>query len=788
MSENSETFFGRDAVKPVKLPDWMEWASCKPNAPHNVVLPMIQRGSVWAPHKLLDLWDTLLRGMPVGALMASDVVGKPIQQLGASRTSAAKPGDIALIDGQQRTLSMLAGWPQGLKNSWRPVSIWVDLADKHQGEYQFRLWVTTKAQPFGYSRASSGGQPLSKLERKKLRLANRAWEKMEAQELWSQPDFMPWEAKFALPLPALVDIQLNKNGSLKDFILKRLASYSEALEGRMKKANNSQFTDSNLLEKENATTIELQKELAKHFADKFIALPTESKLTEQIPAIEVALNRVLACEFPIINVRQEIFDEKIIDDEERKEPDPPLAILFKRVGSSGVDLSNEDYVYAVIKHHNSKVHDMVDDLLKDARIRAIYTPTTLVMSAVRLTMLSLASDESNGQKLTDSARLDKAVFARMVRNHSGFIKEFENHIRPEGAFVVGLKKVLEHISYNNPDFTRGLPIQALCLVQIPLLETILAWHALSQPSNETLKDSRLAMVRFVLQGNLCVLDYAKASEVAIKALKEGTIAAPHIFPDQALMEKLCEGDKAAAYALPSPDELRTILVMPMEFSAEVQQDPDEPWRLTETRDGASGLRGWTRFVVVDQADKPHVEIYRRWCMSRKGSGHIHPMLLWLQRDYVFATFENEPALAGMDEETPFDFDHILPSAQWANWTGSNGRNRFMDFPIKDATGKILDKSGHWHIGNSIGNIHVLDSSMNRELGDMSVHLKLQIPNFAINALMNNEKQIADWSAASVSKENINDARHWEKERALSFQRAVEYRTFALYKKFYDDLM
>jgi len=58
--------------------------------------------------------------------------------------------------------------------------------------------------------------------------------------------------------------------------------------------------------------------------------------------------------------------------------DPPLAILFKRVGTGGEELSNADYVYSVIKHYVPEVHGTVEALLKDEKVSALYTPTTLV--------------------------------------------------------------------------------------------------------------------------------------------------------------------------------------------------------------------------------------------------------------------------------------------------------------------------------------------------------------------------------------------------------------------------
>lgn len=768
MTENLKPFFDDESIKPVKLTDWMEWASCKPGAPHNVVLPMIQRGSVWPPHKLLDLWDTLLRRMPVGAMMASEVAGESVKVLGEPDTRGAKAGDIGLIDGQQRTLAMLAGWPQGLQNPLRPVAVWVDMTDRPQGEYGFRLWATTKSQPFGYSRASVGGQPLSKLERKKLRLANLAFHpitgKIDAPTLWSQPDFMPWESRFAIPLTELI----KHKSALLEFVKTRLADYKKVLESRSRLGGGS----------------EAEKEAAQYFVKKLSELPDEAELKKRIPAFEKALEKVFACEFPVIHVRQESF----ADDDQFSEidTDPPLAILFKRVGTGGEPLSNSDYVYSVIKHHAPQVHGLVEKLLEDAEIRAVYTPTTLVMSAVRMTMLSLDSAEIHGKKITDSAKLDKAAFARLVRNHRAFIEQFEKDIRPDGVFATRLKRVLNGMGYNSAEFKTGLPKQALCLVPIPLLETILAWYTLQAPSAdaEALKPSRLPMVRFALQGNLCVLDHAQASEVAIKALKEGAITNSDIFPDQALMNELCKGEKATAYALPSPDTLRGISVMSMKCADEAAQNSgaiNTTWRLTDTPEQSTGLRGWTRFVAMDEADKKHAEIYKRW-WNQKG-GHVHPMLLWLQRDYVSKKFADELALAGMDEETPYDFDHILPSAQWAYWTGAVGENKFISFPLENVDGKTQDNTGHWHIGNSIGNIHVLESSDNRSLGDTSVSVKLANDELFRNAQIPTGGR-ATWLAASGE---AGKHRHWDWPRARAFQAAVEQRTFSLYKAFYDDL-
>src|SRR4051812_26236620 len=54
----------------ILLTNWLDWVTLK-NRELFVALPMIQRGSVWKANAIADLWDSLLRGMPVGSLTVS---------------------------------------------------------------------------------------------------------------------------------------------------------------------------------------------------------------------------------------------------------------------------------------------------------------------------------------------------------------------------------------------------------------------------------------------------------------------------------------------------------------------------------------------------------------------------------------------------------------------------------------------------------------------------------------------------------------------------------------------
>ena len=57
-----------------------------------VELPSIQRGFVWKPKQVEDLWDSILRGYPIGSFLFS------------------KSGEkLYLMDGQQRSTSIFLG-------------------------------------------------------------------------------------------------------------------------------------------------------------------------------------------------------------------------------------------------------------------------------------------------------------------------------------------------------------------------------------------------------------------------------------------------------------------------------------------------------------------------------------------------------------------------------------------------------------------------------------------------------------------------------------------------------
>ena len=117
-------------------------------------VPSLQRGLVWKPNQTELLWDSLLRGFPIGAFVLCRKLRKQ------RRRDESATYD--LLDGQQRAHAVALGFEDpfaGGKHDRRPI-LWMDLAPPSQpGTKTFPFRVTTEAHPWGYQ-ADDAASPL----------------------------------------------------------------------------------------------------------------------------------------------------------------------------------------------------------------------------------------------------------------------------------------------------------------------------------------------------------------------------------------------------------------------------------------------------------------------------------------------------------------------------------------------------------------------------------------------------------------------------------------------------
>ena len=121
-----------ESVKPsnytlIKIAEWIE--------KDTVSLPTVQRGFVWKPSQIENLWDSLLRGYPVGAFVLS-----PMRD---------NPDKFEMLDGQQRATAICLGFGKDtFRDSQDKIKIFIDLEKpKTDDNRKYIFRVITRSHP-----------------------------------------------------------------------------------------------------------------------------------------------------------------------------------------------------------------------------------------------------------------------------------------------------------------------------------------------------------------------------------------------------------------------------------------------------------------------------------------------------------------------------------------------------------------------------------------------------------------------------------------------------------------
>ncbi len=130
-----------------------------------VQLPALQRGAVWSAEQVELLWDSLVRGSPIGCLILCEpkkrfaVQSFALQRAGPRQNWVDHPNYL-LLDGQQRCTAVAVGFlsPWVIEgHADAEITLWVDLEAPDRADvrdYVFRL--LTRSHPWGYQRQNPG--------------------------------------------------------------------------------------------------------------------------------------------------------------------------------------------------------------------------------------------------------------------------------------------------------------------------------------------------------------------------------------------------------------------------------------------------------------------------------------------------------------------------------------------------------------------------------------------------------------------------------------------------------
>lgn len=557
-AERWPTFICKQTVIGWKLLEFVDWVveskrvladRADPGSMPIIALPPVQRSAVWRPKQVLDLWDSLMRGLPIGTLYLVSQPARPRDVVlpGTNKTVETSAKGFDLLDGQQRVRALMVGV---LGPADEKRCLWVDLGTKTAG-WSPCLRLTSKAQPFGYD-AETGG---------KLHLDQR---RRAREEIEPDPKGHPLQhADRAGSLRRAYDLELFEGEVTQDG--KRLRHQPplpyRASEGRV-------FELHKLLA--------AWRKCAPHSAEEGVA--ALRSVTGGAPALEGPL---IALHEALCNVEKAQVALLRVDPGSFRGGDQDLLALFERIGAAGTPLSREERLYSIYKHHVPKIRDTVDAIHRGAG--RVLPPTKIVAAALRIAN-ALTSERQNNTP--DPVEFSKAMTAdpkselrkkleQLLPSASEVSGSFDGTLRR--SFVT-VRSLLSH-----EDGVGGFWLPDVLLTMLPAeLWQVLVFWATVHPESANWKLCRQEAVRFALFWRLCVWNDEKAANTAFVYIKE-TKAEHADFPGAALYQRLVGATQSEPYAhaLLPPDEFERKLCMVGESPA---------WRTDEERFVENKLR------------------------------------------------------------------------------------------------------------------------------------------------------------------------------------------------------
>ncbi|MCL1956792.1 MAG: DUF262 domain-containing protein [Fibromonadales bacterium] len=423
-------------------------------------LPKVQRGFVWKPSQIEDLWDSLLRGFPSGSIITSKV-GEEKEMF-------------QLLDGQQRTTSIALGFAdldckegcEVLRSSLADIRIFIDTRipdfDKEGRHFAFR--VITCSHPWGYQ----------KLDNAKPIEANQ---KTKAMELWGenidpfQDDILniafPYEAIAPLPLNIFTKVLL-KNKLLNDIEKESKECEKELKEWLKKIRPDIQNPDITTwlfnLKKEKSPDISIDN--SKIYSVYDIYKEIKKILEYKIPMLP--LNHLLQDETDNQASSSNIDNE---NDNEDKDSDD-VEEVFVRLNSSGTPLGGEELNYSIIKAKIDK------DLQKEIEenCKGIMKPSRFITIAYRLCY-------NRTDEIFANLRIKPKQFQRDMKNSEEFqkfIKEiFETKLLDKIRSVLKINEGMKGYDDSKRDTDYRLPyplfIKIAAAGQGEIIFTLMYW-------------------------------------------------------------------------------------------------------------------------------------------------------------------------------------------------------------------------------------------------------------------------------------------------------------------------
>jgi hypothetical protein len=588
------------------------------NAPCEIKasVPALQRGLVWSPQQVELLWDSILRGFPIGSFVVGAHVKTQERGSGINVTHH-------LLDGQQRSNAIALGFHDPYSAGGTDVRgnrsqsiLWLDLDPTRKiGETElqfppsstreFLVRVTTLAHPWGY-RPDDGATRLSASQARE----SVAWEYEKPAR--SQPkgrpvplDLFPWHTNAPVPLSWLMRA-VDGAGE---------AAFWQKIETRL------------------ATQ-------AKGRRWPNLALTVLREGTIRLQPIYLALRRAIASPLIVLEAPSTILEPTRAETKSQSGEGSIASIehLFNRLNGQGTPLSGEELAYSMIKAYWPEVADVIDAVkrcripashLVSIGIRAALTPTEDGQLAPSMSIPRLRAIASAGGKGTSADSRNRAK-----------IKKF---LGVDGADGTGTNRLAEACAqvdewlvYSAGSSANGLPPVLVSSFARSNADTYLFFiHLADRLRNEEVQrlnrrwNEVLPAVAMLV--HWFASDQSKVANLLIEAVAKAINCKWLIAPRK-------------------PDAMSDFIKFP---------------------DQNRNLKNWKLWAALIGAapEKKRDELHEKWWLFLERTLWQREMLLFAQRDYLNRQFpEYDPSRKDLWENTnrPWDFDHVHASAYFYN--------------------------------------------------------------------------------------------------------------------------
>lgn len=612
----------------------------------DISLPALQRGFVWRPYQMEALWDSILRGYPIGSLLIANAEGNTAKDL---------------LDGQQRCTTIALGFHDPLIKAEfnllniKPKnipSVWIDLKplDKNKYGLRFAIRVLTRSHPWGYQ-LSDHRKPLSKFDQATALayLRHRCGEDKISFANIEAHYRTPWDAHFPIPLSFLLTIGTEE-----------LEQWKKKLKARIMRDLNGIQSKYGLVSYDN---------LKEEWLDTaFMAIKNAKSLL--IPEIEVKQRRL-----------QETDNREFSDKEKNQEQ---AATLFLRLNSAGTPISGQELIYSLIKASFPEAKQLVEEIGQH-----YLAPSVVVNLFVRFLRMKM-NDFNSYQK-----QVSLEVFRGYLKNEK-FKDALKKLIFSGEAKSLMLDAV--NIIKGEGDEIPPILLREVIARNVELLVALFAYldtyrTVLVAPEKEAIRRSFFHTTLFCNSK-----DKRTLSPIFFNMLK-GNAEAGLSNTWELHWEQLSKQNITLLPLLLKPDHFGKILdIISCKYLADGKHHfYDEAWLKEVFREHNELLEYFPKNLNISENLEDNLEQEKKiesavahWIKISRNVFWNRQFLIVAQRAYFNEQFKDYMEFEGIEDSSrPWDWDHIYPDSwvyrkweisQLVRWLNStNGNIRALSF-------------------------------------------------------------------------------------------------------------